>query len=277
MNTNKRNMLFDISTFQNMNLEKEKTQHYILKMLKIFSNAKELDMIVTYMTKNGDDKYIKKGNQIKIETLLDKNDLQNIQIMALEEEKIIWGISVTFEHYFQKEHFGYDQIANNFSFSVSEEILNDDLQNDLINEFVIIADEITFVTGFISFDSGYVDAEPVKSTLEAVLGYEYLEYSKDFHSTIRGYHWGNLLSKSHMDILGGKEYVLKNAPGFIKELKEDGIYLQLTKNINDYNDGLLVKLKEFLKPIIPADTDSAKANYLMYKKDDPNCARLIFD
>lgn len=70
----------------------------------------------------------------------------------------------------------------------------------------------------------------------------------------RGYFYINALTQKHIDELGGWEYVKANAPCYSAEkLERDGkvvYWLQLTKDINEYDREGYLKLKNFLKPIL---------------------------
>lgn len=71
-----------------------------------------------------------------------------------------------------------------------------------------------------------------------------------FHKRTRGYFWGNFLSQTHVDILGG-EAALAQAPVMLVERVGDGYYLQLNKDINAIDLTQLRRLKAFLEPVLP--------------------------
>lgn len=86
---------------------------------------------------------------------------------------------------------------------------------------------------------------------EVALGLTYGLASLEFNRYFRGHFWGNYLSPSHIQLLGGKDEVHKSAPAYrLEDLSDGSIYLQLTENINDVSEEHLDKLKLFLKPIL---------------------------
>jgi len=105
------------------------------------------------------------------------------------------------------------------------------------------------VVGYITVDyvitSGYT-----MSPYERAVGLSYPWAARGLRSKVRGYYWGNLLSRGHVELLGGEE-VLSAAPVYLVKKLENGYYLQLTEDINNIDRGKLAQLKEFLKPLLP--------------------------
>lgn len=67
--------------------------------------------------------------------------------------------------------------------------------------------------------------------------------------------WWTMLSREHLSILGGKEAVIREAPCFaVHDLSEDGyeaLALQPTEKPEEMRDSDYLRLREYLKPLIP--------------------------
>jgi len=118
-----------------------------------------------------------------------------------------------------------------------------------------------------------------KSPLESVRSTEIFELNK----YLRSYSWANILSEQHIEILGGEKYVKENVPHYIfEELavnNKKAYYIQLTEDIFDFKPEQYLKLKEFLKPVLPEenlketvlydyDGKRRELNRLVYSKED---------
>jgi len=110
--------------------------------------------------------------------------------------------------------------------------------------------EVKGVVGYITVD--YLAPSPygTMSPYEWYVGLSYPWAARDFRRKVRGYYWGNLLSKGHIEMLGGEE-ILSKAPVYLVKRLENGYYLQLTEDINHIDRSKLAQLKEFLKPLLP--------------------------
>ncbi|TYQ15478.1 UNVERIFIED_CONTAM: hypothetical protein Cloal_1936 [Acetivibrio alkalicellulosi] len=122
------------------------------------------------------------------------------------------------------------------------------------NTFVRIIEELTSkinsVGGFITIDS--MPIYEAFSAHERYIALNYTYASRQFDRYFRGYSWGNFLSYRHVELLGGIEYIEKEAPVYlVKRLPYGGAFLQLTENINNVSDDDLRKLKKFFLPILP--------------------------
>lgn len=76
---------------------------------------------------------------------------------------------------------------------------------------------------------------------------------------VRAYLWGNLLSRLHLDALGGIDTVLENAPFKVKRSIGDGgsrVYLQATNDVHDFDDVALKTVREYLAPVLPLPLDA---------------------
>lgn len=74
---------------------------------------------------------------------------------------------------------------------------------------------------------------------------------------LRGYFWGNILAKLHVDKLGGLEAVIQRAPICNSlRLQEGALFLQLTDSIQNVSDENLRRLKiYFLEILLPPEED----------------------
>lgn len=106
------------------------------------------------------------------------------------------------------------------------------------------------IVGYITVDYLRPNAFRTASPYEEFAGLAYVCAAREFRSKVRGYYWGNLLSKGHINLLGGEE-VLTKAPVYLVKDLENGYYLQLTEDINHIDREKLAQLKEFLKPLLP--------------------------
>lgn len=80
----------------------------------------------------------------------------------------------------------------------------------------------------------------------------------------RAYLWGNLLSKQHVTQLGGLAAVLRDAPFTVKEVvdqERQSVYLQATDNVNRFDDDVLLRVRNYLAPILPAPVEEEQ-NYV---------------
>ena len=89
--------------------------------------------------------------------------------------------------------------------------------------------------------------------------------------------WWTLLNKQHIEKLGGKEAVMKNAPCFaVKDLSMDGyeaMALQLTERPEKMKPGNYLPLREYLSPLAPPVNKYSVARILK----DPGNGRKIPD
>ncbi|MDQ2088154.1 hypothetical protein RBH29_17145, partial [Herbivorax sp. ANBcel31] len=144
--------------------------------------------------------------------------------------------------------------ASLIEFSVTTFLYDGYIPEYVKNAFINI---ITYLNNRIKSSGGFitVDSMPVYeafSAHERYIALNYLFASKQFNRYFRGYFWGNFLSATHVELLGGIQFVEKNAPVYlVKNLSDGGAFLQLTENINNVSDNDLRKLKKFFLPILP--------------------------
>lgn len=79
-----------------------------------------------------------------------------------------------------------------------------------------------------------------------------LNDSSVWESYVRGYHWGNVLNKRQIEKLGGIARIKKQGFYKVEDWNED-VYIQVTKNVDDYSMSDAKRIREFLLPILPPD------------------------
>ena len=106
-------------------------------------------------------------------------------------------------------------------------------------------------TGFITVDVlSWRDPDSPYEGVARVIGAGY-----HFRSRVRGYYWGNFLSRGHIERLGGPEAVFREAPCYLvrdlSEGEEWRAYLQLTARMEDIPEEALRALRDYLRPLLP--------------------------
>lgn len=144
--------------------------------------------------------------------------------------------------------------ASIVDFSIEDfyyDIIPDYVQESCVEIIMKLSSNIDSVGGFITHD--HLAIITANSPHEIYAGRAYPWASREFDKYYRGYQWGNFLSKKHVEILGGIERVMIDAPVYKSiRLDDGGVFLQLTKDINIYTNEDLKKLKKFLRPILPS-------------------------
>jgi hypothetical protein len=106
--------------------------------------------------------------------------------------------------------------------------------------------------GYMTLDHAGPDATPYENRWHI----DWYEGAASSASKVRGYYWGNILSEAHIDRLGGMNEISTSAPCFlVEDLTVDGrklAYLQLTSSLDEFSDGQLLKLREYLGPLLPS-------------------------
>lgn len=132
--------------------------------------------------------------------------------------------------------------------------------------------EFNGVTGYITYerlDGNYFSA----SAFEHVMGYSYPRIINQLHQHSRGYFWGNLLSMSHVELLGGEHKLLEFPAYSIEQLGSIGYYIQLTEDINSLQLSNLAQLKTHFRPLLPKPLRPASRDqyslYMLVPDDDP--------
>ena len=174
------------------------------------------------------------------------------KLRSIGRDPHIGGIEILFSEALAPE-LGIT-IASQLEFAANVETLLKGQVPRAVQEQVVELALSTFtavdgVVGYITVDyvgtGGFTD-----SPYERAVGLAYVWAAREFRSKVRGYYWGNLLSNSHVELLGG-EAVLAQAPVYLVKKLENGYYLQLTEDINNIDREKLAQLKEFLKPLLP--------------------------
>ena len=130
-------------------------------------------------------------------------------------------------------------------------------QDKLVNIAKEAFAQLDGATGYITVDCVGAREGGNESPYERTLGLSapWAAFNKHkgerlFLKRTRGYFWGNFLSQSHVDILGG-ERMLAQAPVVAVERVGTGYFLHLTEDINEIDLIQLRKLKAFLEPVLP--------------------------
>lgn len=126
-------------------------------------------------------------------------------------------------------------------------------QAEIIQLFQELSVEMNAVTGLIeTMDSLWFGINDLPMEREA--GIHYVEYCECFSTKLRGYGFANLLTKKHIEIMGGVERIEREAPcakiRVIKIKGEPAIYLQLSENIWQENTDAKIQLKRYLTPLL---------------------------
>jgi hypothetical protein len=282
-----RNIYFDISTFQNLRNRPDEIISDINDVLQYaFVNYKtnlviHFEVIDTNYTQSY--KY-NKSNWHKIENLIKEQKLQTFGLMLIIN-KYLMSFYIFFDiNYYMKRFEYYTPITNCINFSITEEFYKSTECNININFFIKTFKKYftkyNGVNGYISLETRQSALTTNPSTLEQVLELDYKRHSQYFNYFARGYFWGNFLSKEHIKNLGGIKNInniLFDTFEIIELIKNELVYIQLTKDIFNYSDQKLLNLKSFFKPILPEDTEKAKNIFLEYNKKSPGWCRLFFN
>jgi hypothetical protein len=147
--------------------------------------------------------------------------------------------------------------ASSVEFAIAKWLYEGTSVKDMQEEYVRLLEKLNLelkgLGGFITIDNLFASCD--RSPHEAYVGLAYHRASRQFNRYYRGYHWGNILSATHVELLGGAERVAREAPVYKTELLEDGgMFLQLTEDIENVADDDLRRLKYYFMPILPPKT-----------------------
>lgn len=117
------------------------------------------------------------------------------------------------------------------------------------------------VTGYITLDYVTANAYGSMSPYEASVGLSYQWASLAFREKVRGYYFGNLLSASQLELLGGAKSLRQVPAALFVPLGSGGAYLQLGEDINYPDRERLQALKQFLTPLLPKGYPQAPDYY----------------
>jgi hypothetical protein len=130
--------------------------------------------------------------------------------------------------------------------------------NDLTEHQPLWVDTCRAAATRFAATTGYltVDYPSFESPYEQFIGRYWLDGLRECRTHVRGYYWGNLLSTTHVEALGGAARVRAEAPcHFLQELAEGLWFLQLTPDLDDISDEALAALKAYFEPLLPKAED----------------------
>jgi hypothetical protein len=143
----------------------------------------------------------------------------------------------------------WPDIANRLSVYVSQDVLPPGAgENALVPWFTGSAARLGAATGYIA--TGYVGSQ---TPYEKEIGRNWSKGLANAAAELRGVFWGNLLSPTHIERLGGLERVLRDAPGIATAIQNDPalVYCQLTEDLAAQSDEHARAFHDFVKPILP--------------------------
>lgn len=130
-------------------------------------------------------------------------------------------------------------------------IVGRSIQANLVELMLSLFNKTNGTVGYITVDYVSANVYGSVSPYERAMGLSYPSASRNFRSKVRGYYWGNLLHKNHLDLLGGRS-ALSSAPVYlVRAIGDNQYYLQLSDNINNIEREELAQLKDFLSPVLP--------------------------
>ena len=216
-----------------------------------------------------DEKYWDKVKKFFVEGKLDRIQIwSNLNKEQIYGPRILISVNIA-DKIYEKRKFNISSIE----FSVhkgfyAHEIIPQYISDTFIELIEGLSIRAKNLAGYITFDRTYAEMANLgskRSPYEVYLTKDFSCRAPLLHKFYRGYYWGNFLSKEHVELLGGIDYVLGQAPVFqVKALSDGGAYLQLTEDINDFSDESLRNLKEFLTPILPKREGKIHKGFKVY-------------
>lgn len=127
-----------------------------------------------------------------------------------------------------------------------------DYQAKLVDRVIQLYRAFNSVNGFITIDSNMTaSCVGLITPYERAMWIPYHRAAPTFREKLRGYFWGNFLSRQHVDLLSG-DSALRTAPvELVEEIADGSYYLQLSKDIHAVDNAQLQKLGAFLRPVLP--------------------------
>jgi hypothetical protein len=115
--------------------------------------------------------------------------------------------------------------------------------------------------------TGYITLDASPDPYERRYGLNGTRGRRSSGTRLRGDYWANILSERHIQVLGGMDEIRDQAPCHIVEDLSDGRetlgYLQLTPDLNRFDDEKLRALRDYLSPLLtPPGRPRAKGAYL---------------
>jgi hypothetical protein len=217
-------------------------QNKYLNWRKFKLNDKNLEKVYSLLIKGEVLSIYMRDKIIDNDEIIEVMPLISVGISCFDAEPIPKGEKIR----------GYNELT----FLLSEKLFQGNIplgiQNQITSVFKSIVSKLNAVTGSISFDTSVV-APNGSSYLERYYSIHPYHYSS-FNDKLRGYFWANWLSSSHIEQLGGRDYVLNYSPcyktDFITVNGQIGSYIQLTSDINSYDEESLIALRTFLLPVL---------------------------
>ncbi len=156
----------------------------------------------------------------------------------------------------QVHYLGLDfsGVAHRLVVNISRSLYGPSFTREVQQQWVDVAKQaavvLEAVTGYIT-----VDHAGEMSPYEISIALNPLEAGRQLRRRLRGYYWGNFLSREHILRLGGMERIRREAPCYLVEDLSEGrgerAYLQLTPDLDNFSDGALRALKEYLHSLLP--------------------------
>jgi hypothetical protein len=139
-----------------------------------------------------------------------------------------------------------------------EIVLNADLPlfgrtiSSSVQEYFVSLLRRTAVT--IRASTGYITLDASPDPYERRYGLNGTQGRRSSGTRLPGYYWANILSERHIQALGGMDEIRTQAPCHIVEDLSDGretlAYLQLTPDLNRFDDEKLRALRDYLSTLL---------------------------
>lgn len=257
----------DICTFENLRPRKREAMEFIESIFEAFVKPNRLLPLNTYaICFNG--KMLNFTYNIKnASKLADKIESEEIRHLlinhVLDIEDILQpelAIGITFDYAHGDHLYEGKTLANNMAFSLNQRIWNGvippEAQKTCKDIFIDTFQKANGAVGYIHLGLPHVTIAPNETRFEENLGLNFTGSSSQFATRVRGAFWGSMLSAKHIELFGGLESILQNAPCHCVEpvLCENGsqaVYLQLTDNIHSCTEEQLQSMHDFLRPLLP--------------------------
>ena len=184
---------------------------------------------------------------------LDNADWGALRQLALEYLTIWGGTKDIINLYsFQYWYPVNDTWPMRFDWYIDERAFASQLSSSLQSIIVDVARQAFITTnastGYISYDSsvGSGFLSPYETHFRAAAAIN----MPHFKTRVRGYYWGNFLTDTHLEQIGGLD-PLKAIPVYHIETLPNGYYIQLTKQMTDIPQPVLQTIAEHFAPILP--------------------------
>ena len=265
-------VFFSIATKVSLKENYSMTIDLINTVVDFFKNVTEQKFMICYVdskafrknnfTDKNFDKLIErlKNNQvfsfISIEKRLTTDEYFGIGMMPEPEPE--FGCFLSFEHPKFKEMGDFcDTIKMCFPTSFLEKVEN---QNKIIGLMKNIQEIMNGLCSFITIGNFRDDYSMDCAVFDNHFYHTSTEFSIHWDDYVRGYFWGQCLTANQVLKLGGLS-VIRNQDFFLCEKWDDKVYIQSTEKILDYTMDDAMKMREFLKPLFPPESERRKNSY----------------